>query len=205
MTELKWEITITEQKSRGKKGLFQIIKTVLYFTGIIFILVTFFPKDCSTTYIQCVREVFPIMLYLLAVPLFIIFCFVVGHIIDIPRIRKYVLSENGITLTKGAKTKQYPWTEFSDFYPYSFTRMDHEPQTAVQRQGLQFEKNFKSATGEKFLLKKKPLMWGLVKRFVVIYSEPENSGLVRDFLKKHLSEQTLGELTDSGFVRMEFK
>lgn len=205
MVELKWEITVAEQKSRGKKGLFQIIKTVLYFTGIIFILVTFFPKDCSTTYVQCVREILPIMLYLLAVPLFIIFCFVIGYIINTPLVRKYVLSENGITLTKGTKTKQYPWNEFLAFYPYSFTRMDHEPQTSVQKQGLQLEKDFKSATGEKFLLKKKPLIWGLIKRFVVIYSEPENGEPVRDFLKKHLSEQTLGEFTDSGFVRMEFK
>lgn len=205
MAELKWEITVAEQKSRGKKGFFQIIKTVLYFTGIIFILVTFFPEDCSTTYVQCVRESFSIMLYLLAVPLFIIFCLVIGYIINTPQIRKYVFSENGITLIKGTKTKQYRWNEFLAFYPYSFTRMNHEPQTSVQRQGLQLEKDFKSAMGEKFLLKKKPLIWGLVKRFVVIYSEPENSGLVREFLKKHLSEQTLGEFTDSGFVRMEFK
>lgn len=205
MAELKWEITVTEQKSRGKNGLFQIIKTILYFTGIIFILVAFFPEDCSTTYIQCVRETFSILLYLLVVPLFIIICFVIGHTINTPRIRRYVLSENGITLTKGTKTKQYPWHEFLAFYPYRFTRMDHEPSTSVQRQGLQLEKNFMSATGEKFLLKKKPLMWGLVKRFVVIYSEPENSELVRDFLKKYLSEQTLGDFTDSGFVTLEFK
>lgn len=205
MAELKWEITVAEQKSRGKKGLFQIIKAILYLTGIVFIFVTFFPEDCSTTYVQCVREIFPIMLYLLSVPLFIIFCFVIGHTINTPRIRKYVLSENGITLTKGTKTKEYPWNEFLAFYPYSFTRMDHEPQTSVQRERLQLEKNFKSATGEKFLLNKKPLMWGLVKHFVVVYSEPENSGPVRDFLKKHLSEQTLGEFADSGFVRMEFE
>lgn len=205
MAELKWEITVAEQKSRGKKGLFQIIKATIYLTGTVFIWVTFFPEDCSTTYVQCVRERFLILLYLLVVPLFIIFCFVIGHAINIPKIRKYALSENGITLTKGAKTKRYPWSEFLAFYPYSFTRMDHEPQTSVQRQGLQLEKNFKSATGERFLLKKKPLMWGLVKRFVVIYSEPENSESVRNFLKKHLSEQVLGEFTDSGFVRMEFK
>ena len=64
---------------------------------------------------------------------------------------------------------------------------------------------FPVGIGLYILLKTKSRPLGFIKRFVVIYAEPDNSDQVKQFLEEHIPFEKLGVYTIEGLTIMEFQ
>ncbi len=211
MTELKWEISREETRSRRAKIFRACLKLCVIFGAGWGFAILFACSDDITycgagSFLQSLKDFLPWALIAFMLPsAIIIIAFFINKIYPYAS-RKYVLSRDFFSISKGFRSKLYHWDEISTFYAFRFTRTNEKiPTSDIQAQGLALEKNIKDVGGTRFLLRKKTGILKFIKRFVVIYSEPDNGESVREYLKSRLPEGVLGEFTDSGFVISEFK
>lgn len=211
MSELKWEISPGEAKSRRTKALkagfyFCVMLGVLWGVTVLFTCADDRTYCGAGSFLQSILDMLPWALFVSILPCAIVALTLLVNKIYPHSSRKYVLSNDFLSISKGSKSRTYRWNEFSSFYAYHFTRTgEKSTATDIQAKGLALEKKIKEIGGTKFLLKKKAGILRLMKKFVVIYSEPDNQERVYEYLKNSLPEGKLDEFTDSGFVSLEFK
>ena len=122
--------------------------------------------------------------------------------------RSYMLDNNGVTISRGRKTKFYSWNDFECFYPYSERFIaSHSQDPAIEEKREKIYEVDKSIEGEIFYLRKKPnnILDRLHKTFVVIYSKADNFNEVNNFLVNYLERKAMQNSTDLGLVFYEFK
>jgi hypothetical protein len=198
MEQLNWQITTKEKRKQVKKA--------ILVAGPLIVGFAFFVLVASGRKINFVEIIYALSGIII---LFFIF-FLVNKFLPYPE-RTYLLADDKLVVSKGNKVKNYSWSEFECFYPYS------------ERYGLKFYKDQRSAEieekrgeiilvgknieGEIFYLKKKPknIFTKLYKVFVVIYSEIDNQKAVNRFLSNQLSKKPMKDTTDLGMVFYEFK
>lgn len=118
--------------------------------------------------------------------------------------RRYHLDDNGITISKGENEKTFLWSEFECFYLYSSERGHNGRMIGEVRRvhdmSLQIQ-------GQIFYLKRRQdgIIAKMRKVFVVVYSEPEKSNSVLNFLSQRLTKKEMSDTTDLGLVSYEFK
>lgn len=211
LSELRWEIKPEEQRERSKKEFYLLLKSLpllalIFFSGLI--------GSGDFSLFESLKGLFVVM-FLITVFLCIYYKFI-KRAVD----RKYVLNEQGLIITKGNKTQLYLWQEFECFYKYSALRYDSDNikfkgnrYMSKQERGkiIEIEHAIEKTNGDKFYLKKKTdsVFYGASaltpKKFVVIYSEPDNSKTVEEFLNKVLPKKEMTATTDLGLVFYEFK
>lgn len=211
MTELKWEISREETRSRRARIFRACFKLgVIFGIGWGFVILNICSDDityCGAgSYLQSLRDLLPWALGAFMLPSAVIaMAFFINKLYPYAQ-RKYVLSRDFFSVSKGFRSKMYHWEEFSTFYTFRFTRINQKiPTSDVQAEGLALERNIKDISGTRFLLRKKPAIFKFIKNFVVIYSEPDNHESVLKYLKTRLPEGNLDEFTDSGLVISKFK
>ena len=205
--ELKWEISRAERRG-------QIQKAVIIIGPILLLLVI------STVANTLIKNHGCSLKKIAAVVFFTILGFLVLLIINrfFPhKTRSYILNNNGLTVSKGKKTKKYLWGDFECFYPYymnysSLYKPDESSSFDIYRSDAAGERRKmfeadKNIEGSIFYLKKKPenIFSRLYKSFVVIYSEVDNSNAVSDFLGSRLSQKIMSAKTELGLILYEFK
>lgn len=127
--------------------------------------------------------------------------------------RSYLFDDLGIKISKGKKEKMFSWSEFEYFYSYSSrfratTRSVFSDQLAQTTTGMKKHLQDTESTieGEIFYLKRTPVgLSRICKIFVVVHTEPTNTGKVLDFLRQHLPEKQMTGSSDLGLVFYQFK
>ncbi|MCL5666478.1 MAG: sugar porter family MFS transporter [Patescibacteria group bacterium] len=127
--------------------------------------------------------------------------------------RKFQISQSGITISKGTKQKTYSWDEFDCFYTHSLVInrntkgvRNFRTHAAVQDIITTNDRLVEISGNTYYLKKKKRTFWDkIVKTFVVVYSEPDNSGQVEQAISTYLSHQPLEMSTEAGMIKYEFK
>lgn len=206
--ELRWEIKPEEQKERSQKEFYLLLKS-LPLLALIFLSGLIGSGDFSLT--DSLKGLFVVMF------LIIIFLYIYYKLIKRTINRKYVLSEQGLVITKGNKTQSYSLQEFECYYRYTMIRRDSNYTKNRYfsknnwEQIIETERAIEKTNGDTFYLKKKrnSVFYGAnaltPKKFVVVYSEPHNSKTVGEFLNKYLPQKEMTSTTDLGLVFYEFK
>ncbi len=198
--ELKWQITSSKKRKQIQEGVL-IIGPVLI--GFIFLFLTSRFNIYNISFKEIIYAILGVIIsFLLLLLINKIFPY---------QDRKYSLDNNGITISKGKKTKRYLWTDFECFHPYSEGRgfkPDVRPRSLDLEESREkiFEAG-KKIEGYIFYLKKKQknIFSKLYKVFVVVYSEIENQKAVNKFLSNHLPKKSMKNTTDLGLIFYEFK
>jgi hypothetical protein len=196
--ELNWKITPAEKREQIQKGVFVIGPLII---GFVFFALTSKSGMRSISFKEITYSVLgAIVSFTLLLLINKIFPY---------KERIYSLSNNGLIISKGKKTKQYLWSDFECFYPYSerygFKPNSYQPDIEEKREEI-FEAE-RGIEGEIFYLKKKSknIFSKLYKVFVVVYSEINNQKAVNRFLSNQLSKKTVKTATDLGLVFYEFE
>lgn len=215
MENISWEITAKEKGGRTQKVLFRLWFPLIIL-GIIATTVGYpalftyhlFSQGWSYVLQQTIYTVFGVMasfIILLVINKFARY-----------KERSYFLDNKGITISKGNKKKQYLWDEFDLFFIYSQRYITKSPQVSSNLHpqdslaGPQRENILRTEqeiVGDIFYLKKKPknILSKLFKSFVVVYSEPDNTSSVNEFLSGHIQKKEMRATSDLGLVFCEFK
>ena len=191
---LQWDMTQQEAKSRTLQSI-PVVANVL--AGLALILAI---KEKSWM-------IFFVFVGILA--MFYIYAFVFARFKE----RKFQLSETGIIISKGTRQKIYSWDEFDCFYTHTFVVNRNAKQVrdfrirAAVQDIISTSNQLTEISGKTYYLKKKKLsFWDkFFKTFVVVYSEPDNSGQVEQVLAAYLPHQPLEMSTETGMVKYEFK
>lgn len=117
--------------------------------------------------------------------------------------RKYILSDNGVFISKGKRNKQYSWTNFSSFMAYGFNG-ESEDMIPVRREVINDLHRVGSQREGKIFYLKTNDSGKVVKNYVVIRSEVESSDQVHDFLKGKLIEDKYSTSDELGLIKYEF-
>lgn len=199
-----WEITPSEKRSRIKNF-------IIYAVPAFFCLTLFLLLEDQATISSWAREgglksVTANFLAIFGVMAGIIGIFFIANQFWPYSRRTYRISPAGIEITKDNKQKFYPWTNFIRFYPYrsigvaSSRRKNKQSLTKIIKVNQETE-------GQIFYLQKKNHKWFsfFYKTFVVVYSEPDNSGKVSSYLEQHLPKNKMTDFTDLGLIFYYFK
>jgi hypothetical protein len=221
---LTWEITPQEKRERTEKVRLLWFGVVLSFFCYIMIEVLGRSRSKEEFIVSLYTAIFIIA----SVIVWFSIAFILNKRIPYPKI-SYYLDSQGITIIKGNKKKHFLWKDFECFYIYTIVRSELNQRTkkskiesflerAEDRRAAQIGKDLvakikeveemrRKIMGEIFYLKKKQsgFLSKFYKTFVVLYSEPDNWQEVLDFIKKYLSQKTMGQFTDSGLVFYEFR
>lgn len=197
---LSWEITSTEKRKQIQKFILIVgpILVLLFFAGM-----TYFPQSITYKIVSgglpdFLNTVFYSVLGIIGS---LILFFILNRFL-IYRDRTFYFDDNGITISKGKKKKTFLWDEFECFYPYrqGYRKENNQLVDYALDASLQIQ-------GQIFYLQKKQdnIFTKFYKAFVVIYSRPENSKSVSDFLSQHLIRKEMSATTDLGLVFYKFK
>lgn len=209
--ELSWEITPTEQRARKSKKYLALFPLLFLFLLYVEFQAILSPDEyCTKGYLNCLIDNILITKWIIIgtilIPLIILLIMFLLNKVNPYPTRKYLLADNFLQITNGSKSKTYKWEDFSAFYTYTFTRVEKiDPSSNIQIKVVELEKQYREIGGEKFLLKTKSRPLGFIKRFVVIYAEPDNSDQVKQFLEEHIPFEKLGVYTIEGLTIMEFQ
>ena len=212
LNELRWEITNSEQRERGKNKLKMILKLlpllVLMSLGVIF----------SRYSVESTLEknvMILIYFWLIIIVAILILLFINKFILAYKK-RTYYLNGLGFETSKGNKKCLYNWTDFECYYIYTAIRNDlnnmefkGDKAMANNQRDVLIKENsdFENNNGRIYYLKKKRtrILDILYKTFVVIYSEAENDKLVKNILSSHLPQKTMTTTTDMGMVFLKYR
>ncbi len=200
---LSWEITPLEKRQQVQEF---ISKTWLIWICFIVVSLSFsYAGLFSWTIHKDIKYALINLLYIIiGIAVCIWLFFIINKFIPY-KLRTYYLDGSGITISKGKKKKYFSWDEFEYFYPYhSYKGCQIIPKNSKREQLLEVDQQIE---GQIFYLKKKPtnLLSKFYKTFVVIYSEPDNSKRVLQFLNKHLPQKKITLSSDLGLVFYQFK
>ena len=205
--ELTWRITSAEKRERTRKLLLRIWLPLILF-GIISVTIAYpllFTRDLLVKGWSFILEQVLYAGGAIVVGLFVVL--IMSRFMPHAE-RTYILDEEGFAVSKGTKKKRYTWDEFEYFYPYSqryrSSSSGFRPGES-KRQSLFVAED--EVMGQIFYLKKKPknMLGKLYQKFVVVYSEPDNTNAVARFLQRHLPKKQMKATSDSGLVFYEFK
>lgn len=201
---LSWEISPGERKERVKK--FLIIAGPAFISLVFFWLLghdSAFPIWAREEELRsALTNLFAILFVITA----LVGLFFISNLFWPYAKRTYKLNLEGIKIAKGRKTRFYPWSSFECFYPYRSYQRSRLKKDEQQTMNT-INKANQSAEGQIFYLQKKcgNIPARLYKTFIVVYSEPDNSGQVMQFLTQRLPKKKMTDLTDLGLVFYQFK
>ena len=192
---LSWEITISEKRKRIKK-LIMVIGYPFFVIGITTVMFSYLGMRAVA--VNGFKGFFQLFITIVIVLILsIAMMTLVGRFYPFAY-RKYILDENGITIIKNKKEKKYIWQQIDFFYMYS------------KKYGNIKDKNISGIyqadndiMGEIFYLKKRNTF--IAKVFIVVYSEPNNSNSVRNFLSSFIREERMTSMSDLGLIFYKFK
>lgn len=194
---LKWEITAQERKSMINTGIF-IIGPLIIFSFIGYI--SFWNEDIRLNAGDIIyASVGMIVAFTIA--------FLVNSFIRY-RDRSYCIDDNGITITKGQKTRFYAWQEFESYYNYSErSKKDRAGKTQLGEYDASIAEKINENEGDVFYLKKraKNPLFKIRTVFVVVYGKIDNSKDIDVFLERFLEKREMKNFTDLGLVLYKFK
>lgn len=190
----EWEITSQEAKNRTLQSI-PVVVSVL--SGLALIVAI---KERSWT-------VFAVFVVLMIVFYFLALAF------SKFKARKFQIGDSGIYISKGSKQKTYTWDDFEYFFTYSLvinknlSGVRNLRTKAMSQEIINTQDKLANINGEAYFLKKKQKTFldKLVKTFVVVYSEPDNSTQVEEALATHLPHRPFEISTEAGITRYEFK
>jgi len=203
ISNLRWEIKPGEQKDQKKQEFWALLNLLPYFG--LFLLIELNASG-NNSFFRNLESVFVILAITIAV-LYIRYKF--GR----DKEKAYFLSEQGLTISKGDKTKSYKWNDFECYYLYKFTGRGLEnkdnniPSREVGGMIIGAEQRLEKINGKTYHLKKRSsgILGKFIKTFVVVQAEPDNSMKVNEFLSKHLNLEKMTNTSDLGLVSYEFK
>jgi hypothetical protein len=140
------------------------------------------------------QKIFEIRIVLLYICFYLLLWFALmalNELFHFPQ-RAYSLTDYGISVTRGATTREYRWTEFECFYEVGMRNLQH----AVQKVA--------SEPLRAFYLKKRTNRLA-PKTYLVVYVPKNADGGAKEIIRKHLTEKEPNALTDAGWVRYEFR
>lgn len=196
---MEWEITPEEKRFRTEKIIKKSFWLILFLMPIFIIDVFICPNgDCG--WMTIVNDFLAWFFILVLVAILLIFFMLLRNNFFPYYRRRYILSDDHIEIFRGNRSRVYNWDQFEYFYNYS--KYDEKAHSKV----LEFAEYSKKVLGETFYLKKKSSSWfNFFKTFVVIYSEPDISEKVQEFLRKHLPEKDTKKFFYEGFISYKFK
>jgi hypothetical protein len=222
---LTWEITPNEQRERRQKTLILYLRLFwIFILGVI--VLSFSLVKGEPYYIASVAGTIILIAFFWLIGLIASLFF--NRFFPYQK-RKYYLDNQGITIFHGSKKRHYPWRDFECFYIYTFQRSgskrdfknivfetynrDKEEEIKettyklLNITGKTLGKTTEEIEGKIFYLKKRKsgLLSKFYKTFIIVYSEPENSKDVEEFLSRHLPFKKMGAFTDAGLVFYKFK
>lgn len=123
--------------------------------------------------------------------------------------RSYSLKENGIIITKGKRTEEYPWEAFANYFISGRGTIPDRSETDASQDPANLpggESNRPYNFRTTFYLKKKTRgLERLIKDYVVVYGEPDNAREVDRILARRLPYRKTQTSDDIGLIRYEFK
>jgi hypothetical protein len=208
-TNLQWEITADEKRARNQKLLKFIVLPLLII--VVFSQTIAYPLDFFNSLLrgEFKEIIYDIIIFIAVFLITIVLYFAVNKVFPYAY-RSYELTADGITIVKNKKKRTYTWHEFNVFIPYSMYRGGKLSNTslvngvdlAIDQTRNNLSSLEENTVGKIFYLRKKSRF---IKKFVVLYSEPDNYNKVYDFLKNHIKEEEMNYSSDLGLVLYEFK
>lgn len=205
---LAWEITGEEKRERTQKLLLVIgIPFVLMSAmGILFANSSSFSELLSADSLRSLlREVAFVAIIAISAVLSL---FVVNKFWPYAD-RKYQLDAGGVTISKGKRTKYFLWSELGNYFIYrSFSAQRSTRDRLLEPTKKQVSLAIKNIEGEVFYLAKKPkniLSRIFIKTFAVIYTEPDNSQNVNNFISRYLLLKKMSPFDKFGLKFYYFK
>lgn len=213
---LTWEITTKKEREQTKKAIRKIWLSL--FVLVVIGSIVGFPLANLSEFARAREGIKPILLRAVG----ILIGFLIGFLAVLLmnkfvsyRERSYFIDDSGITISEGKRKKYYLWNEFECFYPYSekYTKISYPawykktPYYWGEKTRQDIFTSEVEISGEVFYLKKKlsNIFSNFVKKFVVVYSEPDNSELVSSFLSRYLTKGEMKSTSDLGLVFYEFR
>lgn len=116
--------------------------------------------------------------------------------------RTYQMDKEGITISKGKKMKRYAWKELEDYFVLG-DRIPAPDAGAANGGSDAFSAlDFRTV----FYLNPKAYGWkGIMRKYIVIYGETDNSEKVNEFLASHLPRRKMEGRDEAGLMSYEFK
>jgi hypothetical protein len=201
---LNWEITPKEQRTTNQKILILALYSLPIIFGIMTVAIAI--SDIKFSFKDYLQAIFYGIVIILGI---ILFSLIINKIFPY-KDRAYSLDNQGITISKGKRKKPYLWSDFDCFYEYTsrYESPKFSNQYDISKEEIKSaSERSKEIKGQIFNLKKKSS--GLLSKFykilVVVYSEPDNSKIVLEFLNKHLPEKIKTEKDNLGLIIYKFK
>ncbi len=129
--------------------------------------------------------------------------------------RSYRMDGQGITISKGKKIKNYRWEEFVDYFvPGDRVPIQDGGVSAGNEGGSgevpapNYPKNYAPSLDFRTTFYLNPKVYGLrklMRNYVVVYGEADNSRKVNDFLSSYLPRRKMEARDEAGLMHYEFK
>lgn len=205
---LSWEITSEEKRERTQKllSVIAIPFVLMSAMGILFADTSSFSELLSTDALgSLLREVAFVVLIAIGAVLFL---FVINKFWPYAN-RKYQIDAKGVTIWKGKRQKYFLWSELENYFIYKSLSSSRSTRDRLNEPTKkQVNLAAKNIEGEVFYLSKKPrniLLRIFYKTFAVIYTEPDNSQNVNNFISRHLPQRKMRSFDSLGLKSHYFK
>ncbi|MDP2632093.1 MAG: hypothetical protein Q8P25_00015 [Candidatus Curtissbacteria bacterium] len=203
---LDWGMTPIEQRERNQKILLFLLFLLPIFVGIIMAAISA-PEVAFSNKERLSAIPFSISI----IVGIIILSLIINKLVPYKK-RAYNLDSQGITISRGDKKKHYLWSDFECFYLYvgrrGSAKLSKYPNKYIGREDIKMiDRVGEEIQGQIFYLRKKSsnVLSKIFKSFVVIYTNPDNSRAVKNFLSEYVQEKEMEAGTDLGIVIYEFK
>jgi|GEM_PF-3339502 len=202
---LKWEITPIEKRQRNQQALILFLKLSPIIIGIM-------ATGIAKVELSLRDFLYAILYAILFFWGIILFALIINKIYPFSQ-RIYLLDNQRITISKGRKKISYLWSDFEYFYEpaigyYNKKSSNYsDSYSSIYEDVKSAEKEMKTIEGRTFYLKRKSsnFLSKFYKIFVVVYSEPDNSENVLEFLRICLSHKQQTLKNDLGLIIYKFK
>lgn len=205
---LFWEISPSKKRKQIQK--FILISGPILILLFVLGLITYFPRSTIHTIVSHGLSYFLSNIFYAAIGISgAILSFLLFNRLLPYRNSAYYLDNEGILVVRGNKKKHFLWSEFECFCPYrgysrntSLNKLDRMEDAGKYAYDASLQ-----IQGRIFYLqkKRKNIFSKLYKVFVVVYSIPENSESVYNFISKYLMKKEMTNITDLGLVFYKFK
>jgi len=205
---LSWEITRTEKRDRVRQLLLAIGATFILVSVIGALL--YRPFSFARTYSTGRLDDFfytAIMVVISTIGAVYIL-FLMNKFLPYVE-RKYYLDNNGVTVWKGGRKKQFTWNELESFSVHQsmyFIESTRDwPGEHMRKEMYLTSERIEGKVFYLFKRSKNKFLGFFYKTFVVLYSEPEISQKVLDFLLRYLPQRDMKPTVDLGLRFYYFK
>lgn len=191
---LEWKIERKETRRRTQKFIIAVLPVLILAS-----LIYHFHYPAASVGLLLRRQFLEIFF---TVPIAILAAFIILLVINkfYPYSRRrYVLTNQGLDISKNKKTKHYNWNEFECFLVNEVIAENNIAKAIGKLENIYIGKDFFLKKKERGILSK------LRKTFVVIHSEPDDFETVRNFLARYIPERPKRIRDDLGLISYEFK